>query len=181
MIEKKSICLGSFLKASHRLRDLALVPAGYVFSKNGHFLVKQAEGAYSTVLSDACLGMKFDAILRLFVIEIRGISQLSNRQAGVRPQKFQFILSYRQSLHAHHNSAENQKPQREAFIESLTWFDQFRMPVSSIGQPSKLVSSSLDSVENASTIPRSELVFSFEEGLFERSEAKLSLTDVSMS
>ncbi len=61
------------------MRDLALVPAGYVFSKNGHFLIKVKDQNNSqkvtmqTVLADACLGMKFDATLRLFVIEIRGV------------------------------------------------------------------------------------------------------------
>ena len=54
------------------MRDLALVPAGYIFSKNGHFLIKAGEEAYSSVLADACLGMKFDVILRLYVVEIRG-------------------------------------------------------------------------------------------------------------
>ncbi len=69
--------MSSFLKASHRMRDLALCPAGYLFSKNGHFLIKtaaaEASSGYSTVLADACLGMKFDAVLRLYVVEIRGI------------------------------------------------------------------------------------------------------------
>ena len=90
------------------MRDLALVPAGYVFSKNGHFLVKTGEQAYSTILADACLGMKFDPEMRLYVVEIRGLCQLSNREAGQRPQKFQFILSYRQSLQAHRRPQQEQ-------------------------------------------------------------------------
>lgn len=42
------------------------------------------------------------------------------------------------------------------------------------------MSSSLDAQANlqSNMMPRSELLFTFEEGLFERSEAKLSLTDV---
>lgn len=77
------------------MRDLALVPAGLIFSKNGHFLVKVADNASHTVLAEACLGMKFDAAMKLFVIEIRGTSSLSNRQKISQVQKYQFILSYR--------------------------------------------------------------------------------------
>lgn len=55
------------------MRDLALVSAGFLFSRNGHFLVKNDEDKYTTLLEDAILGMKFDAALRLYVIEIKGI------------------------------------------------------------------------------------------------------------
>ena len=42
------------------MRDLALVASGYVFSKNGHMLVKTQNGQYSSIIDDAKLGMKFD-------------------------------------------------------------------------------------------------------------------------
>ena len=88
------------------MRDLALVPAGYVFSKNGQFLVRKSaperngiESQYLTILADACLGMKFDPELRLFVLELRGVSRCnaksseshinnSKESSVFRPQKF---------------------------------------------------------------------------------------------
>ena len=35
-----AISLNSLIRASHRMRDLSLVHAGYLFSKSGHLLVK---------------------------------------------------------------------------------------------------------------------------------------------
>ena len=65
------ICLSSFLKASHRLRDLSLVHSGYLFSRSGQFLLKpEQEEAPQIVLAEAAFGMKFDARTRLYVIEI---------------------------------------------------------------------------------------------------------------
>ena len=57
------------------MRDLALCYAGYIFSKSGHFLIKIGEDQYSSILTDARLGMKFDVALKLYVIEILGTIQ----------------------------------------------------------------------------------------------------------
>ena len=68
------------------MRDLALVPAGFIFSKNGHFLLKKSATEAHTIVAEACLGMKFDAAIKLFVMEIRGTN--SNRAGEYRMQKF---------------------------------------------------------------------------------------------
>ena len=48
-----------------------------------------------------------------------------------------------------------------------------------MAQNRKFISSSLDQQQEAINMPHSELIFCFEEGIFDKSEAKLSLTDVS--
>ena len=70
------------------MRDLSLVPAGYIFSKNGHFLVKKVVQSkedkchqYFSILADACLGMKFDPELRLYVLELRGVGRLKSKES----------------------------------------------------------------------------------------------------
>ena len=107
------------------------------------------DGSLQTVLGDACLGMKFDPVLKLFVIEVRGVSQLKTtsavqsssqpHQRTLKAQKFQFIISYRQSLksggiknnNAFSDPDANQKSNNKAkdyhsgSSESLTWFDAF--------------------------------------------------------
>ena len=66
--------MSSFLKASHRLRDLSLVHSGYLFSRNGQFLIQPDENdSTQTVLSEAAFGMKFDSRSKSFLVEIAEI------------------------------------------------------------------------------------------------------------
>ena len=45
------------------------------------------DGSLQTVLGDACLGMKFDPVLKLFVIEVRGVSQLRTTTFAAQPHQ----------------------------------------------------------------------------------------------
>ena len=69
---KSGLSMSSFLKASHRLRDLSCVNSGYLFSRSGSLFLDSNKR--NLLMYDCFFGMKFDSKVNKFVIEIKGLS-----------------------------------------------------------------------------------------------------------
>ena len=69
--------MSSFLKASHRLRDLSCVNSGYLFSRAGSLYLDLNKK--NLLMYDCFFGMKFDPKVNKFVIEIKGLSAFGHQ------------------------------------------------------------------------------------------------------